>query len=61
MNDYQFTTIVLILIFGFIWTNRQIGLLKNRAIVLETRLTVIETILQMLGVSPKNPKQPFDR
>jgi hypothetical protein len=50
MELYQFWTLVGMLTAGFGWLIHQINGVKDRMAKLETRITVIETILGMIGI-----------
>jgi len=57
MQEYQFWTLISMMAAGFGWIIHQIRDIDNRMANLETRLTVVETILQMMGM-PIKDKRP---
>jgi hypothetical protein len=56
MEMYQFFTLVGMLAAGFGWVIHQINGLDKRLTSLETRVSVIETILAMMGMPVKPGK-----
>lgn len=57
MADYQFFTLIGMLGAGFGWLIHQINGLSKRMTNLESRVTVIETILSMMGMPVKINKE----
>jgi hypothetical protein len=57
MNNIQFFTIIGMLAGGFGWLIHQLNYLDKRMNSLESRITVIETILSMLGLLIKAKKE----
>lgn len=55
MDNTQFFTIIGMLAAGFGWMIHQISDLSKRVACIESRVTVIETILAMMGM-PVKPK-----
>lgn len=53
MDHYQFWTLLGILLAGFGWIIHQIRDLDKRLASVENRLTVVETILAMMGMPIK--------
>ena len=53
MHDYQFWTLVGMLAAGFGWVIHQISDLDKRIASVESRVTIIETILAMMGMPIK--------
>ena len=53
---YQFFTLVGMLATGFGWVIHQINGLEKRLTSLETRVSIIETILSMMGMPIKQGK-----
>lgn len=56
MQDYQFWVLTGVIVLGFIFTVRQLNTLNKRMYALETRLSVVETILAMMGMPIKEKK-----
>lgn len=58
MENYQFWTLIALLSGGFAWMVTWLRSIDHRLEDLETRVTVIETILAMMGAPIKglNPK-----
>lgn len=57
MENYQFFTLVGMLATGFGWVIHQISGLEKRLGSLETRVSIMETILSMMGM-PIRPGKP---
>ena len=56
MENYQFWTLVGMLAAGFGWTLHQIRDVDRRLSNVDTRITVIETVLAMMGMPIKDKK-----
>lgn len=56
MEIYQFWTIVGMMAAGFGWLIHQNNQLKDRLASLENRMSIVETILTMLGYPTKMQK-----
>ena len=56
MENYQFWSLIALLVGGFGWVIHQIRDLDKRMGGLETRITVIETILAMMGMPIKEKR-----
>jgi len=54
MDNIQFLTIIGMLGAGFGWLIHQLNDVKRKVSSLEKRVTVIETILSMMGMPMKN-------
>jgi len=54
MDNMQFFTIIGMLAAGFGWMIHQINDVRKKVSSLETRVTVMETILSMMGMPLKN-------
>ena len=57
MYNYQFFTIIGMLGAGFGWVFHQLSDMNKKMGALESRVTVIETILAMMGMPVKNKKE----
>lgn len=58
MTDTQFWTLVVMMAGGFGWVITWLRSIDHRLNDLETRVTVIETILAMMGAPIRNLKNP---
>lgn len=56
MQDYQFWTLVTMMGAGFGWVIHQIRDIDKRLAIVENRITVVETILAMMGAPLKTGK-----
>jgi len=56
MEQYQFWSLVGLLAAGFGWIIHQIKDIDKRMVNLEVRMTVIETVLAMMGMPVKERK-----
>jgi len=56
MDNIQFFTIIGMLAGGFGWVIHQISEVNKKMMALESRVTVIETILSMMGMPIKQKK-----
>lgn len=57
MENIQFFTIISMLAAGFGWLIHQISEVNKKVISLESRVTVIETILSMMGMPIKTKEK----
>jgi hypothetical protein len=58
MENYQFWVLVSMIVAGFAWMATRLRAVDHKLNDLETRVTIIETILSMMGAPMKGLKTP---